>query len=175
MEIIVSHNISITPFKSGDDTQLQAKFNSKDVLSQLLEVPNPYTLDAAREWIYANLKHAKEKNEHLNLVIRMDEALIGGIGQKPGIGENFNHSTEIGYWLSKEFWGKGIMTKVVSAYANWLVKEKGYQRVTAIPFEHNLASQRVLEKSGFKLEGILNKFVLKNGEYINCKLFAYLV
>jgi RimJ/RimL family protein N-acetyltransferase len=53
---------------------------------------------------------------------------------------------EVGYWLGREFWGKGIATQALSLFL---------QQVTARPLvayvaKHNLASIRVLEKCGFK-------------------------
>jgi RimJ/RimL family protein N-acetyltransferase len=53
----------------------------------------------------------------------------------------------VGYWLGKEYWGKGIATQALSAFLG-LVKERPLYAYVAKP---NIASRRVLEKCGFTL------------------------
>ena len=53
----------------------------------------------------------------------------------------------IGYWLGKEYWGKGIATQALSEFLK-VVKARPLYAYVA---KHNLASQRVLEKCGFSV------------------------
>ena len=53
----------------------------------------------------------------------------------------------IGYWLGREFWGKGIATQALSEFLN-VVKTRPLYAYVA---QHNIASRRVLEKCGFTL------------------------
>lgn len=52
---------------------------------------------------------------------------------------------EIGYWLGKEYWGKGIATKALAEFLNQVITRPLYAHVA----KHNIASIRVLEKCGF--------------------------
>ena len=54
---------------------------------------------------------------------------------------------EVGYWVGKDFWGKGIATK---ALAEFLIQVKTRPLVAHVA-KHNVASRRVLEKCGFTL------------------------
>ena len=56
---------------------------------------------------------------------------------------------EVGYWLGKEFWGKGIMTQALAEYIN-IVKTRPLMAHVA---KHNIGSRRVLEKCGFIVIG----------------------
>jgi RimJ/RimL family protein N-acetyltransferase len=56
---------------------------------------------------------------------------------------------EVGYWLGKEFWGKGIATQALAEYVS-LVKTRPLMAHVA---RHNSGSRRVLEKCGFKFIG----------------------
>jgi RimJ/RimL family protein N-acetyltransferase len=56
---------------------------------------------------------------------------------------------EIGYWLGREFWGKGIATRAVAALLEHDLTRPFYAHVAG----HNIASRRVLEKCGFRLLG----------------------
>jgi RimJ/RimL family protein N-acetyltransferase len=72
-------------------------------------------------------------------------------GQVAGNIVSFEQSgkREIGYWLGKDFWGKGIASRALSEF---LVQVK-IRPLYAYVAKHNIASQRVLEKCGFNLDG----------------------
>lgn len=53
---------------------------------------------------------------------------------------------EIGYWLGKTYWGKGIATQALAAFLPLLPMRP----LHAFTVKHNLGSQRVLQKCGFK-------------------------
>ena len=64
---------------------------------------------------------------------------------------------DIGYWLGKEFWGKGIATEALSQFLGVVKTRPLFGRVA----KHNPGSKRVLEKCGFK--------VVEEGKYLNWK------
>lgn len=70
-------------------------------------------------------------------------------------------SREVGYWLGREFWGKGIATEALSQFLG-VVKTRP---LVAHVAKHNVGSRRVLEKCGFTVIGE-DKYVNKNGEEI---------
>ena len=76
-------------------------------------------------------------------------------------------NAELGYWLAEPFWGKGIITKAIKQIVDFGFKTYDITRIFARPFGTNIASQRVLEKSGFKFECKFEKTLLKNGEMLD--------
>lgn len=66
----------------------------------------------------------------------------------------------IGYWLGKDYWGKGIATKAVSLFLEKITTRPLYARVA----KDNIGSRRVLEKSGFKIIGNDKGFAHARGE-----------
>ena len=54
---------------------------------------------------------------------------------------------EVGYWVGKEFWGKGIATKALAEFLNQVKTRPLVAHVA----KHNIGSRRVLEKCGFTL------------------------
>jgi RimJ/RimL family protein N-acetyltransferase len=56
---------------------------------------------------------------------------------------------EVGYWLGKEYWGKGIATRALTELLNHVTQRPLYAHVA----KHNIASIRVLEKCGFTRYG----------------------
>ena len=71
-----------------------------------------------------------------------------------GIEVGESHKAEIGYWLAKAFWGRGIMTAVVQRVCQHAFQEFGLVKIIAHVVTHNPASARVLEKCGFAQESV---------------------
>jgi RimJ/RimL family protein N-acetyltransferase len=67
---------------------------------------------------------------------------------------------EVGYWLGREFWGKGIATRALSEFLKQVKERPLYAHVA----RHNIASLRVLEKCGFRLQGEDKNFAVIQGE-----------
>ena len=56
---------------------------------------------------------------------------------------------EVGYWLGREYWGKGIATQALEAFLKTIETRPLYAHVA----KHNIGSRRVLEKCGFRIAG----------------------
>jgi len=78
----------------------------------------------------------------------------------------------MGYYIAEEYWGKGIMTKVIKEVCDYIFKKTDIIRIFAEPFAYNIASCRVLEKAGFQLEGTLRNHAYKNNCILNMKLYS---
>jgi len=68
---------------------------------------------------------------------------------------------EVGYWIGKEYWGKGIATQALTQFLGYVKTRPLYAHVA----KHNFASIRVLEKCGFMISGE-DKFPAAGGEVI---------
>lgn len=69
---------------------------------------------------------------------------------------------EVGYWIGKEYWGKGIATKALSEILRQVEVRPLYAHVA----KHNLASVRVLERCGFTHAGEDEEFSSLDGEVV---------
>lgn len=86
-------------------------------------------------------------------VLRETGEMIGWAGPKllPDLGE-----TDLGYWLLPEFWGQGFASEAARAVAEEAFGPLQLPRLVATVHPENLASQRVLEKIGMQLQGIID-------------------
>lgn len=82
------------------------------------------------------------------------------------------HKGNIGYCVDKKFRGRGIATKAVKIITNYAFKKYKLKRMTGWCRTFNKASARVLEKAGYKLEGILRKNKFKDGKYLDDMIWA---
>lgn len=93
---------------------------------------------------------------------------------KPAPGED-RHRASIGYRIAYDYWGKGIATEALKLTVKSVFEELGYlERLEAIADVDNPASQRVLEKAGFRKEGVLRKYVRLKGESKDMVMFSFL-
>jgi len=108
----------------------------------------------------------------IDLCISKDGEAIGSIGFSLHADVE-SHTAEIGYWLSEDYWGQGIMTEALRAV--YAVQAHDLHRVYALPYEWNEASFRVLEKAEYILEGRLRKSAFKDGRDVDQLMYAYIV
>ena len=89
---------------------------------------------------------------------KADGRVIGSFGLHPSWANGHPQyaalrQKEIGYVLSKAYWGQGLMTEAAQAVIRWLFEEVGLEAVTVGHFTENDRSRRVIEKCGFVLAG----------------------
>ena len=88
---------------------------------------------------------------------------------------SMTHSrAEIGYALSRRYWGEGYMSEAVNAVIEFGFREMLLNRIMARCEVNNLASARVMEKVGMQLEGILRQHLFVKGRYWDLKIYSIL-
>jgi RimJ/RimL family protein N-acetyltransferase len=129
--------------------------------------PSPYTLDDAEAW----LRHCARTVPVTDFAIEVDGEAAGGIGVVLRTDVE-RVDTELGYWLGEQYWGRGVMSRAVTAFVPWVLERFHVARVHANVFDFNTASARVLEKAGFTLEGRLRQSAFKDGRLIDQLVYA---
>ena len=153
-----------------DDVPALARWaNSNAVWRNLRDgFPSPYTEVHARAWV----DHCLTTLPETNLAIAVEGETVGAIGTT--LGTNVARlSAEVGYWLAEPYWGRGICTEAVRAFTAHLISRFGLVRVFALPFARNVASARVLEKAGYRLEGTMRQAVVKESTVMDQLLYAF--
>lgn len=74
---------------------------------------------------------------------------------------------ELGYTVGEEFQGRGVGTAVVRALVNRIFEETELRRLFAIVAEGNTPSRKLLERLGFRNEGLLREHYIINGQPVN--------
>jgi [ribosomal protein S5]-alanine N-acetyltransferase len=158
----------IREWRRGDEEALVRHANNPNVARTMRDrFPHPYTRADADWWI----AHASAQMPPTNFAIVVDGEAAGGIGFI--LQEDVSRrSVEIGYWLGEAYWGRGIVTGAVRALCEHIFAAFDVCRIYAMAFESNPASWRVLDKSGFVLEGRLRKAVVKHGQMLDALMYA---
>jgi RimJ/RimL family protein N-acetyltransferase len=121
--------------------------------------------DSRDKWKTLIENTANDVSKHY-LAIEIEGQAVGGIGVTLQQ-DIMRNNAELGYWLSEDYWGLGIMTKAIKKIVNLAFEKFDINRIFATPFETNIASQRILEKCGFIIEARFDKIVIKDGELLD--------
>ena len=101
------------------------------------------------------IKHFIEEKHTFAIVYKENNRVIGSLGiEKYGLEDKLSEffdyqGREIGYVLSKDYWGKGLMPEAVKAVIDYLFNVLDYDFLLCGHFAFNSQSKRVQEKCGF--------------------------
>jgi ribosomal-protein-alanine N-acetyltransferase len=169
--IITLKHCIIRSYRLEDATSLALHANNHKIWQNLRDgFPHPYELEHARNFIQL----AITANPETMFAICVEGFAAGGIGYT--LRSDIERlSAEVGYWLGEPFWGRGIVTEALMAVTQYAIERHNLLRIYAVPFESNKASHRVLEKSGYQLEGRMRKSAIKDGKVTDQFLYAYVL
>ncbi len=114
------------------------------------------SINATREYLHRCI-HCWNDETAFSWIItnKGDNALLGMIEIR--IEE---YRADLGYVISRQYWGNGYATEAAKSIIKWALDQKSIYRVWELCDVKNIASARVMEKSGMQKEGILRRFIL---------------
>lgn len=159
---------TIRPWQLSDKESLLRHANNYKIWINLRDYfPHPYTGADADSW----LSFARQQQPATNFALAVGTEAVGGMGLM--LHEDVERtSAEVGYWLGEAYWGQGISTAALSLFTRWAMANFSLTRLYALPFSHNQASIRVLQKVGYRQEGVLRRSAIKHGRVVNQELWA---
>jgi [ribosomal protein S5]-alanine N-acetyltransferase len=161
-------NFKIRPWNTTDLDSLVKYANNLNISKNLTnKFPHPYTAEDGKTFI----DFATADNPIHIFAIDVNGEAVGGIGIHPQA-DIFIKNAEIGYWLAEPFWGQQIISAAIKQIVDFGFSTYDIDRIFARPFGTNIASQKVLEKNNFMLEGRFEKTLFKYGEYLDELVYA---
>jgi RimJ/RimL family protein N-acetyltransferase len=152
--------VQLTPFVLDDAPLVQRYAGDLAVARTTLHVPHPYPNGAAEKWIASHLPQFLERRNVVFAIRSRPGELYGAINLaldlRNGIGE-------LGYWVGRQFWGRGYCTEAAQVVVGYAFGTFSLNKVAARYLCGNVASGRVMEKVGMIREGILREHVIKDG------------
>ena len=148
-------------------TQLAADW---DIARMTLRMPFPYSIDHARTFLTRTASQDRKRDN--TFVIELDgEGAVGVMG--------FFHDAdpypEMGYWIGRPYWGRGLATEAAEGALRWASKSWKKRIVAAGHFTDNPASGRVLTKCGFLYTGeVKRQHSLARGEEANVRMMVWM-
>ena len=132
-----------------DAPALAGAIGDEAIARNLANVPWPYRMRDAEAFL-ASPRHPGLPSCLIFDLGRGSPELAGACG----LGRRASGAVELGYWLARPFWGRGLATEACAAVIA-MAKALGLERIEGSHFLDNPASGRVLEKLGFEPTGIV--------------------
>ena len=121
------------------------------------------------------LKSFIKNNEVWAIEYKENKKVIGSIGLHKDEMRMGIKAKMLGYVLSKDYWGKGLMTEAAKEVIKYGFEKEELDLISVRHFRFNDRSKRVIEKCGFKYEGTLRKGrKLFNDEVVDLVLYSML-
>lgn len=169
--------IGIRPLRFSDALDVYENVKDKDIVRWTMTIPHPYPKDGALKFIRKS-RHNMRKGKSYTFGITLSDnkkragKVIGVVGLMNVDWAEKN--AEIGYWLGKRYWNKGLMTEGVELILTYGFKELRLHRIYATLFDKNIGSKKTLEKAGFKLEGKMRHARYRYGKWHNVLIYGIL-
>lgn len=160
----------LRPWRMDDAEDLAAAINNPKVQNNLRDgLPYPYTKKDAEEFIDVML-HA-DPDRMFAFAVTVEDRMVGSIAVERG--QNVHRLTgELGYYIAEPYWNRGLGESAVGQIVEYVFANSDIVRIYAEPYAYNTGSCRILEKNGFRLEGVMRKNAIKNGVFQDMKLYA---
>ena len=162
--------ISLYHWKPSEREALMSLCNAVDRTFLSDRLPNPYT-EADADW-WLGMVAENEGKEGVWRAIVVDGQIVGSISVEKMADEQRNVGS-IGYMILTPFWSQGIGTEAVRQICGIAFRELTLERIIGEVFPENLASARVLEKNGFRLEETKAGAVVKGGKAMDVRVYCY--
>lgn len=170
----LSEGFHLTGVRRTDTGALVEHLEDPEIARRSLHIPNPYGKLDAVKWIEERIAHRRGQPAEVTFAVRDPNGrLVGSIGADHLEVESM-HRAQVGYWLARPCWNRGIMTEALTRYASYAFAELRVTRLEAEVFPWNGASIRVLEKVGFHREGCLRNYREKDGELMDVLIYGLL-
>lgn len=154
-----------------DDVEAIFDYCSREEVAQFVTWDVHKSLDDSKNFIhFAFERYANNQVAPWGIVLKENNQLIG---TADFVWWQEQHKTaEIGYVLSSDYWGKGLMPEVVNKIIEFGFEQMDLVRIQALCLVENEASERVMQKVGMEYEGILRKRMFMKGKHRDLKIYS---
>ena len=161
--------ITLHNWKTDDKLVLMALCNAVDRSFLSDRLPYPYD-EADADW-WLGMVAENDGKEGVWRAIVVDGQIVGSISVERMADEERNVGS-IGYMILTPWWSKGLGTEAVRQMCGIAFRELALERIIGEVFPENLASARVLEKNGFRLEETKVGAVVKDGKAMDVRVYV---
>lgn len=170
--ILTTARLRLRPLTHADADDIIAIFGAPEVL-RFLNNPPVDTREKAIgmiDWFTAN--YDRQEAVQWGFTLHGDDRLIGSGGTYAW--DRDDRHVDIGYHITPGYWGQGYATEAAHAIIRWCFEHLDVHRVQGDCTDGNLASERVMLKCGFKVEGIWRERCWEHGRFVDIKQFGLL-
>ncbi|AMR02654.1 MULTISPECIES: GNAT family N-acetyltransferase [Bacillus] len=168
-----TQRLYLRQMKASDSLSMFKIWSDPDI-TKFMNISN-FTDESQAKDMIQFLNELAQNNKAIRFTIIEKESnhIIGSCGYNSLDFEN--SKTEIGYDISKKFWGKGYAPEAISSLLDYAFTHLKLYRVEAKVEPANVNSIKVLEKLNFTFEGTLRKSEKSAGKLIDLNIYSKLI
>ena len=168
--VIHTAHLLLRPFMTGDAPAMFRNWTSDPMVTRYLSW-QPHDSLAHTEKVLSDWLRCYGSDSYYHWGIAYEGELVGAISVVRW--NEANEEAELGYCLSRRFWGRGIMTEALQRVMRYLFDTVGFHRIVAKHAVANGASGRVMRKAGLRFEGIhAEAYKQAEGSYLDLAQYA---
>ena len=172
LPILYTERLILRKMRLEDAEDLFEYASDPEVAKYVIWEPHKSVEDSINFLNSVITRYDKKEVSEWGLVHRENNKFIGTCGYVLWVPA---HSlAEIAYALSREYWGKGLMTEAIKEVIRFGFEKMNLNRIYARCFVENIGSYKVLEKAGMKFEGILREQMFIKGRFQDMKIYSIL-
>lgn len=155
-----------------DAEDMLTYLSDPDVVKHMGLEPYQTVEDVHREiqWYQSIVKEGS--GMRWGITLRNSDIVIGSCGFLNRASKHFR--AEVGFELSKQYWGKGIASEALQAVVRFGFKHMELERIEALIEPGNTSSQKLVEKNGFVREGLLRHYEYTCGKFDDLYMYSVL-
>jgi ribosomal-protein-alanine N-acetyltransferase len=170
---INTERLILRPISESDAPDIYNNVKEYDIAKWTINIPHPYPKDGAIKFIKQTKELMKKGLSYeLAIQIKSTKEVVGVISLMKV--DRRHKNAEIGYWVVKKFWNRGIATEAASKVMEFGFQVLNLERIYAKCFHNNEVSRKVMEKVGMKLEGKFRHEVFKENKFIDTLYYGIL-
>lgn len=160
---VSTRRLHLRMYEMKDEKAVYEVINCRGIFATTLNIPYPYPKEQVRTWIHFTVKNCHYKRGYEYGIFNNEGRYIGNVGVVNI--DWLNNSAEITYFIGDAYWGKGYASEAVQGMLAFAFENLGLERVQGRCMKGNPASLKVMEKCGFRYEGLARHEVIKCGTY----------
>ncbi len=146
--VIETRRLSLRAPGAQDTSRIAAMANDPGIARMTQRMPHPFTLHDAEAFVL-QVASQDPRRASTFVIEHEDHGPVGVIGMF----EDEDRVPETGYWIGRDYWGRGYATEALEGALAWASRHWKRRAMVAGHFADNPASGRVLEKAGFLYTG----------------------
>jgi RimJ/RimL family protein N-acetyltransferase len=150
--VIETRRLTLRAPAPQDVTRIAALANDEEIARMTCRMPHPFGTGDAEDFVLA-VAGQDPSRANTFLIEHEDLGPVGVIG----LFEDGDVAPETGYWIGRDYWGRGFATEALEGALVWASRKWRRRALVAGHFADNPASGRVLEKAGFLYTGEVRK------------------
>lgn len=169
---IETNRLRLREITIEDASSILGYLSDEDVMKYYGLAPFQSINDALDEIAWYQSMFNNETGIRWGITLKEQGMVIGSCGFHNMVSQHSR--TDIGFVLSKDYWGNGIAFEAVEAILRYGYEQMNFQRIQALIEPANVPSQKLVEKLGFVREGLLRNYKYTNGKFDDYYMYSLL-